>query len=86
MIYTKETLNKVDVEGKEVIVRLDLNVPVSHGQILDDNRIKASLATIQYLIDKNSKIIILSSKKELYKSNSTNLIFFFDGTKDFGCA
>lgn len=60
MIYTKKTLNKVDVEGKKVILRLDLNVPMSHGQILDDNRIKAALPTIQYLLDKNSKIIILS--------------------------
>ena len=60
MIYTKKTLNKVDVEGKKVILRLDLNVPMSHGQILDDNRIKAALHTIQYLLDKNSKIIILS--------------------------
>ncbi|MGL5246162.1 MAG: phosphoglycerate kinase [Mycoplasmoidaceae bacterium] len=60
MIYTKKTLNELNVEGKKVILRLDLNVPMSHGQILDDNRIKAALPTIQYLLDKNSKIIILS--------------------------
>ncbi|MGL4616665.1 MAG: phosphoglycerate kinase [Mycoplasmoidaceae bacterium] len=60
MIYTKKTLNELNVEGKKVILRLDLNVPMSHGQILDDNRIKAAMPTIQYLLDKNSKIIILS--------------------------
>ncbi|MGL5591417.1 MAG: phosphoglycerate kinase [Mycoplasmoidaceae bacterium] len=60
MIYTKKKLNEINVEGKKVILRLDLNVPMSHGQILDDNRIKAALPTIQYLLDKNSKIIILS--------------------------
>ena len=56
----KKTLNKVDVEGKKEILRLDLNVSMSHDQILDNNRIKAVLPTIPYLLAKNSKIIILS--------------------------
>ena len=75
MIYTKKTLNKVDVEGKKVILRLDLNVPMSHGQILDDNRIKAPLPTIQHLLDKNSKINILS-----YPGRSVN-----QGVDQEGC-
>ena len=35
-------------------------MPLSHGQILDDNRIKAALPTIQYLLDKDPKIFVLS--------------------------
>lgn len=47
-------------EGKKVILRCDFNVTIKEGQILSDERIKASLKTINYLIDKKAKIILLS--------------------------
>ncbi len=53
-------LQEMDVLNKRVIVRCDFNVPVKDGKILDDTKIKASLETINYLIDKNCKIILLS--------------------------
>ena len=53
-------LQEMDVLNKRVIVRCDVNVPVKDGKILDDTKIKASLETINYLIDKNCKIILLS--------------------------
>ena len=53
-------LQETDVLNKRVIVRCDFNVPVKNGRILDDTKIKASLETINYLIDKNCKIILLS--------------------------
>ena len=53
-------LQETDVLNKRVIVRCDFNVPVKDGHILDDTKIKASLETINYLIDKNCKIILLS--------------------------
>lgn len=57
----KKTVRDYNLENKKVIVRCDLNVPLdSNGNILDDNRIKESLKTLQYLIDNNAKVIILS--------------------------
>lgn len=47
-------------EGKKVILRCDFNVTIKEGQILSDERIKASLKTINYLIDKKAKVILLS--------------------------
>ena len=53
-------LQDMDVLNKRVIVRCDFNVPLKDGHILDDTKIKASLETINYLIEKNCKIILLS--------------------------
>lgn len=56
----KYLLQEMDVKNKRVIVRCDFNVPVSNGKILDDTKIKASLETINYLIQNDCKIILLS--------------------------
>lgn len=56
----KKTIEEFDLENKKVIIRCDLNVPIKDGVILDDNRIKMSLKTIKYAIDKNAKVILLS--------------------------
>lgn len=56
----KKTLYDVDFQGKRVIVRVDFNVPLSNGVIKDDNRIVQALPTINFLIEKGSKIILLS--------------------------
>ena len=53
-------LASASVKGKKVIVRVDYNVPIKNGKILDDNRIVASLKTINYLIKNKAKIILLS--------------------------
>ncbi|MFK7823390.1 MAG: phosphoglycerate kinase [Oligoflexales bacterium] len=53
-------LEEVNLEGKAVLVRLDLNVPLSDGKILDDTRIQASLPTLRYLQSKHAKIAIMS--------------------------
>lgn len=47
-------------EDKKVLLRCDFNVTIKDGKILSDERIKASLKTINYLIDKKAKIILLS--------------------------
>ncbi|MBI1858156.1 MAG: phosphoglycerate kinase [Candidatus Melainabacteria bacterium] len=52
-----------DLEGKRVLVRVDYNVPLKKGgksEITNDLRIKASLPTIQYLIDAKAKVILVS--------------------------
>ena len=54
------TLKNIDVKNKKVILRVDYNVPIKDGKILDTNKIVASLDTINYLLDNNAKIIIMS--------------------------
>ena len=54
-------LNKnLELKGKKVIVRVDLNVPMKHGAITETSRIEKILPTLKLLIEKEAKIIILS--------------------------
>ena len=54
-------IENINLNNKTVIIRVDYNVPLdSNGKILDDNRIKESLKTIEYCLDNNCKIILLS--------------------------
>lgn len=55
-----QSVKGIDVTGKRVIVRVDYNVPITDGKIDDDTKILASLKTINYLLDKKAKIILLS--------------------------
>jgi len=55
------TLKDVDVTGKRVFVRVDYNVPLDeYGNIEDDIRIRETIPTINYLLDKKAKIILAS--------------------------
>jgi phosphoglycerate kinase len=51
-------LSTIDVAGKRVFLRCDLNVPLKEGVIKDDGRIKASLPTIQTLLEKGASLVI----------------------------
>ena len=51
-------LSTIDVAGKRVFLRCDLNVPLKEGVIKDDGRIKASLPTIQALLEKGASLVI----------------------------
>ncbi len=55
-----QTIKDINIEGKKVIVRCDFNVPIKDGKIIDDTRIKASLKTINYCLEHNAKVILLS--------------------------
>ena len=49
-----------NLQGKKVILRWDLNVPLNNGEITDTTRIDKVLPTIKFLLKQNSKIVILS--------------------------
>ncbi|AIL65134.1 Phosphoglycerate kinase [Rickettsiales bacterium Ac37b] len=53
-------LQDLDVSNKTVIVRVDLNVPVLNGKIVDDIRLKKILPTLEYLLLRNAKIVLIS--------------------------
>ncbi len=53
-------INEMDFKGKRVFLRLDLNVPLKDGKILDDNRIKAALPTLNFLVESGAKVIVTS--------------------------
>lgn len=56
----KKTLKDIEVSGKKVIVRCDFNVPIENGKITDNLRIVSALETINYLIEHNAKVILMS--------------------------
>ena len=53
-------LKDQDLSNKNVVVRLDLNVPIQDNQIIDSTRIVSSVPTIKYLVNKNCKVLLTS--------------------------
>ena len=55
-----KTIKDLNIDNKKVLIRCDFNVPLKDGKIGDDTRIVSSLQTINYCLEKNAKVILLS--------------------------
>jgi phosphoglycerate kinase len=53
-------LSDIDLDNKRVLIREDLNVPMENGKITSDTRILAALPTIEYCLQKNAKVMVMS--------------------------
>jgi phosphoglycerate kinase len=59
-MFTKKTIEDIDVNNKTVLVRVDYNVPIKDGEVTDDYRIKQSIPTLRYLLEHNARLILIS--------------------------
>ena len=57
----KKSIRDLDLKGRRVFLRVDFNVPIKSGVVGDDTRIRASIPTIDYALDKGAKTVILAS-------------------------
>jgi phosphoglycerate kinase len=58
--FTKASVRDAKVEGKRVLLRADLNVPLDEGRVADDTRIRASLLTIELLRERDASVVLVS--------------------------
>lgn len=83
-------LSEIDIRNKIVLLRCDFNVPVKDGVIIDNSKIIKSLKTINYLLDRDNKVIILSHfgrvKNEEDKENNSLKLVYYELKKYINCA
>uniref|UniRef100_A0A0N5B0D2 Phosphoglycerate kinase n=1 Tax=Syphacia muris TaxID=451379 RepID=A0A0N5B0D2_9BILA len=61
MTLSKLSIDKLDVKGKRVLMRVDFNVPLKDGKITNNQRIAAAVPTIKYALDHGAKSVVLMS-------------------------
>ncbi len=64
------TLESLDVTGKTVLVRLDLNVPMHAGRVTDATRLTRVIPTLQSLMERHAKGVILSQRNSPWRARS----------------
>jgi phosphoglycerate kinase len=60
LTFTKASVRDAEVAGRTVLLRADLNVPLEHGEVSDDTRIRAALPTIELLRERDARTVLTS--------------------------
>src|SRR5882672_90157 len=55
-----KTIRDIKLDGRRAFVRVDFNVPIEHGRITDDTRIRAALPTVTYALQHGATVILAS--------------------------